>query len=151
MRILVIALFALPFGIQAQELPEAKGKDLYLKICGACHSTDVVFKTRTTRERWQNTVDEMVARGADGTDEQLDTIVDYLTKCFGPRVNVNKADARELETQFEITGEEAAAITKYRQEKGDFKALADLKSVPGLDFSKIEPLRYRITFAEGTK
>jgi len=141
--------FCLP--AQPQELPEAKGRDLYEKICGSCHGTDVVFKTRTTKEKWKTTVDEMAARGAEGTDEQLDTIIDYLAKCFGPRVNVNKAAAKELETQFELTGTEAEGIVKYRQDKGDLKDVADLKNVPGLDFKKIESVRYRIIFAEGAK
>ncbi len=147
--VLLPLLFSLP--AQPQELPEAKGRDLYEKICGTCHGTEVVFKTRTTKEKWKDTVDEMAARGAEGTDEQLDTIIDYLAKCFGPRVNVNKAAAKEIETQFEITAKEAEAIIQYRMDKGDFKEVADLKSVPGLDFKKIEPLRYRITFAEGAK
>ena len=142
-------LFALP--AQPQELPEAKGRDLYEKICGACHGTDVVFKTRTTKEKWKNTVDEMASRGAEGTDEQLDTVIDYLALCFGPRVNVNKADPKELETQFEITPKEAAAIVQYRQDKGDFKDVPDLKNVPGLDFKKIESVRLRITFTEAAK
>jgi competence ComEA-like helix-hairpin-helix protein len=145
----VLLLFCLP--AQPQDLPEAKGRDLYEKICGACHGTDVVFKTRTTKEKWKNTVDEMASRGAEGTDEQLDTIIDYLAKCFGPSVNVNKADAKELARQFEITTKEAEAIVQYRQDKGDFKELAGLKSVPGLDFTKIESVRYRITFADGAK
>jgi competence protein ComEA len=93
----------------------------------------------------------MAARGAEGTDEQLDTIIDYLAKCFGPRVNVNKAEAKDLETQFEITPKEAEAIVQYRRDKGDFKELADLKGVPGVDFSKIESVRYRVIFAEGAK
>lgn len=142
-------LFSLP--AQPQDLPEAKGKDLYEKICGACHGTDVVFKTRTTKDKWKATVDEMASRGAEGTDEQLDTIIDYLAKCFGPRVNVNKAEAKELETQFELTSTEAEAIVKYRREKGDFKDVGDLKNVSGLDYSKIESVRLRIIFAEGAK
>jgi competence ComEA-like helix-hairpin-helix protein len=148
-----LLLFPLMFSLpaQPQDLPEAKGRDLYEKICGSCHGTDVVFKTRTTKEKWKTTVDEMAARGAEGTDEQLDTIIDYLAKCFGPRVNVNKAAAKELETQFEITPKEAEAIVQYRTAKGDFKEVADLKSVPGLDFTKIESVRYRVIFAEGGK
>ena len=142
-------LFSWP--AQPQDLPEAKGKDLYEKICGTCHGTDVVFKTRTTKEKWKATVDEMASRGAEGTDEQLDTIIDYLAKCFGPRVNVNKAAANEIETQFELTTTEAEAIVKYRQEKGDFKDVAGLKSVPGLDSAKIEAVRLRVIFAEGAK
>jgi competence ComEA-like helix-hairpin-helix protein len=147
--VLLPLLFSLP--ARPQELPEAKGRDLYEKICGTCHGTEVVFKTRTTKEKWKDTVDEMAARGAEGTDEQLDTIIDYLAKCFGPRVNVNKAAAKELETQFEITTKEAEAIVQYRTDKGNFKEVTDLKSVPGLDYTKIESVRYRITFAEGTK
>jgi competence ComEA-like helix-hairpin-helix protein len=147
--ILLPILFSLP--AQPQDLPEAKGKDLYEKICGACHGTDVVFKTRTTKEKWKNTVDEMASRGAEGTDEQLDIIIDYLAKCFGPRVNVNKAAPKEIETQFELTSTEAEAIVKYRQDKGDFKDVADLKNVTGLDFAKIESVRYRIIFADGAK
>jgi competence protein ComEA len=110
-----------------------------------------VFKTRTTKEKWKATVDEMASRGAEGTDEQLDTITDYLAKCFGPRVNVNKAAAKEIETQFELTSTEAEAIVKYRQEKGDFKDVAGLKNVPGLDSAKIEAVRLRIIFADGAK
>ena len=147
--ILLPLLFALP--AQPQDLPEAKGKDLYEKICGACHGTDVVFKTRTTKEKWKNTVDEMASRGAEGTDEQLDVIIDYLAKCFGPRVNVNKAAAKEIETQFELTSTEAEAIVKYRQDKGDFKDVAGMKNVPGMDFAKIESVRYRVIFADGAK
>lgn len=133
-----------------QDLPEAKGKDLYEKICGACHGTDVVFKTRTTKDKWKNTVDEMAARGAEGTDEQLDTIIDYLAHCFGPRVNVNKADAKEIET-LELSSSEAAAIVKYRADKGDFKELADLKNVPAVDPKKIDAVRLRITFTDADK
>jgi competence ComEA-like helix-hairpin-helix protein len=147
--VLLTLFFCVP--AQPQELPEAKGRDLYEKICGSCHGTDVVFKTRTTKEKWKNTVDEMASRGAEGTDEQLDTIIDYLAKCFGPRVNVNKATAKELETQFELSTKEAEAIVQYRMEKGDFKMVADLKSVPGLDLTKIESVRYRITFTEAAK
>src|ERR1700730_6010254 len=121
-------IFCLP--AQPQELPEAKGRDLYEKICGSCHDTDVVFKTRTTKEKWKTTVDEMAARGAEGTDEHLDTVTDRLDLWYGPRVNVNKTAAKELETQFEITTKDAEAIVQYRQDKGDFKDLAALKNVP---------------------
>src|SRR5580698_3323410 len=147
--VLLPLLFSLP--AQPQDLPEANGRDLYEKICGSCHGTDVVFKTRTTKEKWKDTVDEMAARGAEGTDEQLDTIIDYLAKCFGPRVNVNKATAQQLQTQFELTPKEGEAIVQYRTGKGDFKEVDDLKSVPGLYFTKIQSVRYRIIFADNGK
>ena len=63
-----------------------------------------------------------------------------------PLRNVNKAAATELETQLEITLQEAGAIVRYRRDKGNFKTIADLRSVPGLDMTKIEPIQQRLVF-----
>ena len=131
---------------QAQDLPEAKGKDVTNKVCGSCHEAGVVSKYRNSPDDWVSIVQDMKGRGADGTDEDFKTIVAYLTHFFGPEVNVNKADTKELQTLLEITSKEADAIVKYRQDQGDFKSFDGLKKVPGLDASKIEPLRQRIVF-----
>jgi hypothetical protein len=42
---------------------------------------------RHDRPGWQKVVDDMAARGADGSDMELKTIVDYLTKYFGPKAS----------------------------------------------------------------
>ena len=131
---------------QAQDLPDGKGKDTFMKICGACHDAGVVVTMHISKEDWQTTVDDMKGRGADGSDDDFKTIVAYLAKYLGPEVNVNKAAAKDLETQLEITSAEAAAIVKYRADNGNFKAFADLQKVSGLDAKKIEPLKGRITF-----
>ena len=148
MKRLVIASIPLFFlaAAQAQDLPEGKGKDTFVKICGSCHDAAVVVTMHIGKDDWQTTVDDMKGRGADGTDDEFKTIVSYLTKYQGPEVNVNKAAAQDLTTQLEITDAEAAAIVKYRTDKGNFKAFADLQKVPGLDAKKIEPLKGRITF-----
>ncbi len=65
-------------------LPEGKGKDVTQRICGGCHSTDVFVEQRHTRQEWSSIVDNMVTRGAEGTDEELDDVVGYLTKSFPP-------------------------------------------------------------------
>jgi competence ComEA-like helix-hairpin-helix protein len=139
--LIVVAGFA-----PAQELPEAKGKKQVEAVCNACHEANVVFKYRTAKDNWQNTVDDMVSRGADASKEDLAAIVDYLARCFGPEVNVNMAAADDLAKQLEISGEEAAAIVKYRKDNGDFKELASLAKVPGLDMKKLEPVKLRIVF-----
>jgi len=69
---------------QAQDLPEGKGKDLLQMICADCHGLDVITAQRATKDGWASIVDSMVSRGANGTKEQLDTIIDYLAKNFGP-------------------------------------------------------------------
>ena len=63
-----------------------------------------------------------------------------------PAVNVNKASAADLESGLALTAKEAAAIVKYRTDKGAFKAVDDLKKVPDLDFKKIEAQKDRLVF-----
>jgi competence protein ComEA len=45
-----------------------------------------------------------------------------------------------------LTRTEAAALIRYRTEKGPFKSIDDLRNIPGLDFKKIETQKSRITF-----
>jgi competence protein ComEA len=45
-----------------------------------------------------------------------------------------------------LTRAESAAVVQYRKDKGNFKAIEDLKAVPGLDYSKIEKKKALITF-----
>ncbi len=65
------------------ETPEAAGRNLVVRICTTCHVMDVVTDTKMTRESWKRTVDNMVERGARGTPQELNAIVDYLSKNFG--------------------------------------------------------------------
>jgi mono/diheme cytochrome c family protein len=80
--------FAIPFLAlslaQAQDLPAGKGKDLLEKICADCHGLDIIASQRATKDGWAAIVDSMVGRGASGTKEELDTIVEYLAKNFAP-------------------------------------------------------------------
>lgn len=82
------AVFVLPFLAfflsRAQDLPAGKGKDLLEMICQDCHGLDVITAQRATKDGWAEIVDSMVSRGASGTKEQLDTIIDYLATNFGP-------------------------------------------------------------------
>jgi competence protein ComEA len=96
----------------------------------------------------------MVARGAQGSEDEFGEIVQYLAKNFPPQtaapaanaINVNKASAQDLKTGLQLSDKEAAAIVSYRQQNGDFKSVEQLEKVPGLDASKIEAKKSRITF-----
>jgi competence ComEA-like helix-hairpin-helix protein len=59
---------------------------------------------------------------------------------------VNEAAAGDLEKALGLTGKEAAAIVKYRTDKGQFKKPEDLKAVPDLDYKKIEAQKDRLAF-----
>jgi len=131
---------------EIENLPEAKGKDVVEKVCSVCHEPQAVSKYRKSKDDWSAVIDDMVTKGADASDADLDIIIGYLAKCFGPAVNVNTAAAGDLAKQLELSAQESDSIVQYRGSNGMFKAVDDLKKVPGLDFGKIEPVRYRLTF-----
>lgn len=67
----------------AQSLPQGPGRNALQRICSSCHSVSVVTSHRLSRSGWQNTVANMVSRGAQGAPDELDEIVSYLTANFG--------------------------------------------------------------------
>jgi competence protein ComEA len=131
--------------VSAQELPAGPGKDTVEKVCTACHGVEAIVALQGGKDIWQGIVDDMKGRGADGSADDFKTIVNYLSKYFGNNVNVNTASAQEL-MDLDLSTDEAAAIVKYRTDNGNFKEFADLKKVPGLDASKLEPIQKRIKF-----
>ena len=89
----------------------------------------------------------MLQEETDLPSADVDAIVVYLAKNFPVvKVNVNKATAKDLETGLELTSKESEAIVQYREAKGSFKTLDDLKKVPGLDAVKIESKKDRLEF-----
>jgi mono/diheme cytochrome c family protein len=73
------------------KLPEGDGKQVTERVCSGCHGIDIMASERHTREEWQKVSDDMVARGADATDAEVKTIVEYLTKYFGPKNSKNRS------------------------------------------------------------
>lgn len=140
----ISALFLLPAAWA--QLPEGNGKDVLYQVCGKCHDAEIVKGYHQDSATWSHVISQMIDQGAEGTDDQFNAVLAYLVKNFGPPVNVNKATAKDLETQLELTAKESEAIVKYRDEKGPFKAVADLKAVPDLDFKKIDAKKDKISF-----
>jgi quinoprotein glucose dehydrogenase len=65
-------------------LPAGGAKELVEKTCGTgCHSVEVVTSQRMDKEEWSAVVQNMVARGARGSDAEVTAIVEYLTKNLG--------------------------------------------------------------------
>jgi competence protein ComEA len=135
--------------IAAAQWPDSPGKEVTLQLCGNCHEASIVEAHRQSRDEWTATIQKMMAVGAEGTEEQFTAALEYLSKNFGPavaRIKVNQASAAELGTGLGLSEKEAAAIVKYRTEKGPFKTVEDLKKVPDLDFKKIEAQKDRLVF-----
>jgi len=158
MGILVFAWLAVLF--VPADLPPGNGKEIVERACGGCHALKVVTSKRATPKEWSALVNQMVSRGADVDDDEIDTLVAYLSKNFpatakpdhpstahpSRQVNVNHADADQLSRALGLSAKDAAAIVAYRQQNGNFKTLADLTKVPGVDAVKIQSNKSRITF-----
>ena len=129
-------------------LPDGPGKDAVVKVCGLCHQPTRAASVRLTREGWQGVVQDMVKRGAKGSEEDLAKVLDYLTSNFlgdAPRpINVNSAPQIDLESVIGLLRSEARALIAYREKNGPCTAVDDLKKVPGVDFKKIEAAKDRI-------
>jgi competence protein ComEA len=130
----------------ASPLPDGKGRDAVQKICTNCHEIETVVAARRTRMGWQQNIDDMISRGAEGSDEEMEAVVSYLTTFFG-KVNVNTATAEDLQKSLSLTEKEAQAIAAYRQQNGKFKDLDQLKKVPGVSAEKLQEKRSQIAFS----
>jgi competence protein ComEA len=100
-------------------------------VCATCHNLQIVMDTPKSYDAWHDTVQKMVDRGAKGTDEQYDDIMDYLHRTI-TTINVNSADADELEIVLNVPETAAQAIVARRNTKR-IANLADLKSIPGIN------------------
>lgn len=138
-------VYALAPLASAQDLPDGKGKDTVENVCGSCHGVDLISGQRATKEGWGYIVDDMVSRGASATNDQIQTIKDYLAKNFG-QVNANKGSATELAQVLEITPDQADAIVKYRTDHGPFKTLDDIKKVPALAAVNMDAKKDRLVY-----
>src|ERR1700691_1293407 len=145
----VAVFFAVLAAAQAQDLPDGKGKDLVEDRCSSCHGLDLLLAEHDTKQQWSGIVNDMVSRGASGTADELQTIVDYLAKNFGPeavKIHVNTAAAEDLQSGLTLTAPEAAAIVQYRKEHGKIKDWDTLSKIPGVDAKKLESHKDLITF-----
>ena len=137
----------------AVKLPDGDGRALVERICAKCHPVQNIVKSRMTRAKWDDVIDDMIARGAEGTDQEFDRVVEYLVKNFGPagasaapKVNVNKAAAKDLAAALGLTAETAEALVQYREKNGAFKDWRDLQKVPSVGIRQIEEKKDRVEF-----
>ena len=145
-RCCLLLLFPAFLLAQKSSLPDGQGKDVVQRICGQCHAVEVFTSRGNTREGWSQIVTEMISRGAQGSDDEFGTVVEYLTNNLPPKTNVNKAASGELQNSLGFTPKDADAIVDYRKQNGNFKTVEDLKKVPGLDTAKLESIKQKLDF-----
>lgn len=75
---------ALTLGAQAPPpLPEGEGKKVVEKLCLDCHGSENFTTQKRTKDDWEKVISDMIEKGAQGTDQEFDQVVAYLTKYFG--------------------------------------------------------------------
>jgi len=129
-------------------LPDGTGKEVTVSVCGQCHAPEIVASVRLSPEGWRETIATMVQQGAKATDQELETILKYVSTHFkgeaNRSLNMNTATSVELESVAGLLRKEAAALIAYREKNGPCKTLEDLKKVASLDFKKIEARKDRL-------
>jgi cytochrome c5 len=64
--------------------PDGPGKDLLARKCFQCHREGMWKDLRQDRRAWEGVLYRMVGRGALWTEEEINTMAEYLARAFGP-------------------------------------------------------------------
>lgn len=147
------ALVAVIVGVQAAgqgNLPEAAGREETIRLCGRCHEAQRAAAVRLTPEGWDATIQSMKSRGATGTDEEFARVRAYLVLHFlgeaDRALNLNSADAVDIESVVGLLRREAAAFIRFREANGPFSSIEDLRELdPGI-LQKIGARSDRVVF-----
>jgi len=125
--------------------PLAEEKNTFGRICGTCHAATLATASRRTRDQWYQTVNEMINRGAPGSPDEFEQIVDYLSRAYG-KIDINTASAGDLSDILGLSAEKASAIVRYRREHGTFENFQELLRVLHFDEGSFSKNRDAITF-----
>ena len=113
------------------------GKNTTDELCTQCHGLEDITGSRRTPREWNDVVSMMVDRGVSGTDAQIATVKQYLTRYYG-MLWVNTASAQDFSNVLGLSSKDADAVVEYRKAHGKFPDAAELAKVPGIDKTKID-------------
>ena len=54
-----------------------------LRLCGVCHPFETIVAIRRTKSQWEATVENMIGRGARGTNAEFASVIDFLAEAYG--------------------------------------------------------------------
>src|SRR6476660_8845893 len=83
----------------------------FKRVCSSCHDADRILATRRTRTQWEEVIEKMIDRGAEGTSDDFTTAEEYLLRVSG-RVNVNRATTKDMVTVLAITQKDTDTIAE---------------------------------------
>jgi competence ComEA-like helix-hairpin-helix protein len=125
--------------------PEDQPAAAFKRTCSTCHDAERILATRRTRTQWEEVIEKMIERGAQGTPDDFTAAEEYLLRVSG-RVNINRAESKDIVAVLSLTQKDADAIAEYRKANGDFKDFDEVCKVPGIDLEKLKQGRDAISF-----
>ena len=82
---IVFILFIFSYATSAADTPDnSEIKSLYESSCTQCHGLHMIEKTRNGRSGWEDTVHKMVIAGAQLNADEMELVIDYLFRHYGP-------------------------------------------------------------------
>jgi DNA uptake protein ComE-like DNA-binding protein len=139
----IVPAFAAPGDLEALTKASDLDKDpadaqAVATVCTACHSSAQFLTAARPYLRWEQTMQDMLDRGAVATDDQLDHILSYLVKNI-TIVNVNASPPDQLGMTLQIPGAVADEIVAKRTAH-PFTTVDELKAVKGVNVDVIQKL-----------
>jgi competence protein ComEA len=128
-----------------QDAAKDPGAETFTATCSKCHTPERILAARRTRTQWEEVLDKMSKIGAQITDENYETIMDYLLRRHG-MININRGDAKEISLVVNLSVADSDAIVKYRSDHGAFADFDAVAKVPGIDVKTLEANRAAISF-----
>ena len=129
--------------------PQAPADDanaaVFKRVCGNCHTPERIVASRRSADQWQEVMENMITRGAKGSDDDLNIVFTYLMSHYG-RVNVNRGEPDDLSEVLGLSQAEAQKIVDYRKAHGPFTDLDAVAAVPGIDGAKLKDLADAMSF-----
>lgn len=124
-------------------LPAGKGAEVTQKLCATCHTVESFRGLRRSASDWADTVEVMIAYGAEIDQDQTRVVVQYLGEVFGPAspalVDANRASRDDLEKLPGLDRASIEMLMTHRARHGEFKSLKQIREMLGADkFEKIQ-------------
>jgi hypothetical protein len=114
------------------------------KVCTRCHQNGMYLTTPRPWIRWTDVFRNMSARGATGTDAELDRVVTFFLENL-TIISVNASPGNELGPVLGLSDETVEAIL-LRREQQPFRNAGELAAFPGVDPAIIKRRGARLQF-----
>jgi cytochrome c5 len=77
-------------------LPDGNGEQIAINHCQSCHTLSNLTDSHMSQDEWRDTIQLMMDRGANIDQDQVEPLVKYLAKNFGPKAPATASGAKSM-------------------------------------------------------